>query len=66
MADDQTTRQASNPGRIEHIKNPGRVAWGRKLARMSRESKAEKKASTAKDKGRLGPGRIGPRRPAKR
>jgi hypothetical protein len=50
MADDQTTRQAST-GRIEHIKNPGRVAWGKKLARMSRESKAEKKASTAKDKG---------------
>ena len=49
MADDQTTRQASlNPGRIEHIKNPGRVAWGKKLARMSREIKEEKKASTAR------------------
>jgi hypothetical protein len=36
MADDNSS--------AEHIKNPGRVAWGRKLARMSRESKAEKKA----------------------
>jgi hypothetical protein len=45
MADDQTSRQAST---VEHIKNPGRVAWGKKLARMSRESKAEKKASTAR------------------
>jgi hypothetical protein len=44
MADDQTTQQST----VEHIKNPGRVAWGKKLARMSRESKAEKKASTAR------------------
>jgi hypothetical protein len=45
MADDQTSQQSST---VEHIKNPGRVAWGKKLARMSRESKAEKKASTAR------------------
>jgi hypothetical protein len=30
---------------LEHVKNPGRVAWGKKLARMSRELKEEKKAS---------------------
>ena len=45
MAGDQTSRQAST---VEHIKNPGRVAWGKKLARMSREIKEEKKASTAR------------------
>ena len=41
MADDQLKP-------VEHIKNPGRVAWGKKLARMSREIKEEKKASTAR------------------
>jgi hypothetical protein len=41
MADDQTSRQSKT---VEHIKNPGRVAWGKKLARMSRELKEKKKA----------------------
>jgi hypothetical protein len=45
MADDQTSQQSET---AEHVKNPGRVAWGKKLALMSRESKAEKKASTAR------------------
>ena len=50
MADDQTSRQSltRQASTVEHVKNPGRVAWGKKLALMSRESKAEKKASTAR------------------
>jgi hypothetical protein len=36
-------------------KNPGRVAWGKKLARMSKELKEKKKAQ-------LGPGRTEPSR----
>jgi hypothetical protein len=31
----------------EHVKNPGRVAWGKKLARMSKELKEKKKAQHA-------------------
>lgn len=42
MANDtSSTQQAST---VEHIKNPGRVAWGKKLARMSKELKEKKKA----------------------
>jgi hypothetical protein len=49
MADDLVQIEPS-----EHVKNPGRVAWGKKLARMSKELKEKKKAQH-------GPSRTEPR-----
>jgi hypothetical protein len=42
MADDTSSIDSR-----KHIKNPGRVEWGKKLARMSKEMKEKKKAQHA-------------------